>query len=121
MTDVVAYRTLLPETLDAKLLNQVRGGEVDAIVFASPSAYHNLGGMIGAKELADLSSRVDFATIGPTTARALRDGGARVAIEANESSAAGVADAIAKNYQRGISARRSRAKGAVTSRRQHGL
>jgi uroporphyrinogen-III synthase len=89
-------------------LDRVRRADVDTIVFASPSAFHNLSDVIGAKHLAELSSRVDFAAIGPTTARALRDAGARVAIEANESSAAGLADAIAKHYQRQVSAKGSR-------------
>jgi uroporphyrinogen III methyltransferase/synthase len=121
VTEVVAYRTAAPKTLDSGIADQIRRAEVNAIVFASPSAYRNLSDLLGAKQMADLSSRVDFATIGPTTARALRDGGARVAIEANESSAAGLADAIAKHYQRQISAKDSGAKSAVTSRRQHGL
>jgi uroporphyrinogen-III synthase len=105
VTDVVAYRTAVPESLDAGIVDRVHRGEVDAIVFASPSAYHNLSDAMGAPRLADLSSRVDFAAIGPTTARALREAAARVTIEANESSAAGLADAIAKHYQRQILAR----------------
>jgi uroporphyrinogen III methyltransferase/synthase len=117
VTEVVAYRTAAP-ALDAGIADRVRRAEVDAIVFASPSAYHNLSDVIGAKPLAELSSRVDFAAIGPTTARALRDGGARVAIEANESSAAGLGDAIAKHYQRQVSAKDSGAKGAMTSRQR---
>jgi uroporphyrinogen-III synthase len=115
LTEVVAYRTAVPQKFDAQLLELLRRAEVDAIVFASPSAYHNLKAVIGAKEMAELSSRVDFAAIGPTTARALRDSGARVAIEANEASAAGLADAIAKHYRRKVSAD-SGAKGAATSR-----
>jgi uroporphyrinogen-III synthase len=43
---------------------------------------------------------VQFASIGPTTARALRESGIRVEIESNESSSAALADAIAKHYQR---------------------
>jgi uroporphyrinogen-III synthase len=121
VTEVVAYRTAAPKTLDSGIVDRIRRAEVDTIVFASPSAYRNLSDLLGAKQTSELSSRVDFATIGPTTARALRDGGARVAIEANESSAAGLADAIAKHYQRQISAKHSGAKSAVTSRRQHGL
>jgi uroporphyrinogen-III synthase len=101
--EVVAYRTAAPKELDAGIMDRVRRAEVDAIVFASPSAYRNLRDLFGAKQIAELSSQVDFATIGPTTARALREGGTRVAIEANESSAAGLADAIAKHYQRQIS------------------
>ena len=105
VTEVVAYRTAVPESLDAGIVDQVHRGEVDAIVFASPSAYHNLSDAMGAPRLAELSSRVDFAAVGPTTARALREAAARVAIEANESSAAGLADAIAKHYQRQVLAK----------------
>jgi len=114
VTEVVAYRTAVPKELDAQIVNRVQRAELDAVVFASPSAYHNLSDVIGAKQLADLSSRVDFAALGPTTARALREAAARVAIEANESSAAGLADAIAKHYRRQVLAKDS---GAVTSRK----
>jgi len=114
VTEVVAYRTAAPKELDAQTVNRVQRADVDAIVFASPSAYHNLSDVIGAKRLAELSSRLDFAAIGPTTARALREAAARVAIEANESSAAGLADAIAKHYRRQVLAKDS---GAVTSRK----
>jgi uroporphyrinogen III methyltransferase / synthase len=116
VTEVIAYRTAVPKTLDTRIVDRVQRDEVDAIVFASPSAYHNLSDVIGGEQLAELSARVDFAAIGPTTARALRDGGVRVAIEANESSAAGLADAIAKHYQRQLSAKDSGVKGAATSR-----
>jgi len=116
VTDVVAYRTLVPETLDAELLNQVRRAEIDAILFASPSAYHNLGGVMGAKDLARISERVDFAAIGPTTARALREGGARMAIEASESSAVGLAKALAQHYKSQAVERDSGARRVTTNR-----
>jgi uroporphyrinogen III methyltransferase / synthase len=108
VTEVVAYRTAPPKTLDVSIVDRVQRAEVDAIVFASPSAYHNLSDVMGSKCLAELSSRVDFAAIGPTTARALREAAARVMIEANESSAAGLAEAIAKHYQRQVLAKDSR-------------
>ena len=98
--EVVAYRTLRPASLDPEILGAVRRAEVAAVVFASPSAYHNLAAFVPAAELAALSERVQFAAIGSTTTRALREAGARVAIEANDSSSAGLADAIAKYYQR---------------------
>jgi uroporphyrinogen-III synthase len=98
--EVVAYRTLRPASLDPEILGAVRRGEVDVIGFASPSAYHNLEAFIPPAELAALSERVQFATIGSTTTRALREAGARVAIEATDSSAAGLADATAKYFQR---------------------
>jgi uroporphyrinogen-III synthase len=100
VTEIVAYRTAAPNTLDPQILKRIRDAEVDAIVFASPSAFRFLSKCIGTADLAELSNRVQFAAIGPTTARALRENGARVEIEANESSAAGLADSIAKFYQR---------------------
>jgi uroporphyrinogen-III synthase len=98
--EVVAYRTLRPASLDPEILGAVRKAEVAAIVFASPSAYHNLAAFVPPAELAALSERVQFAAIGSTTTRALREAGVRVAIEANDSSSAGLADAIAKYYER---------------------
>lgn len=104
VTEIVAYRTAAPVSLDPKILKSIRDAEVDAIVFASPSAFRFLAECVGAADLAELSNRVQFAAIGPTTARALREDGARVEIEATESSAAGLADSIAKFYQRRNSA-----------------
>lgn len=100
VTEIAAYRTAAPVSLDPEILKSIRDAEVDAIVFASPSAFRFLSECIGPVELAELSKRVQFAAIGPTTARALREDGARVEIEATESSAAGLADSIAKFYQR---------------------
>jgi uroporphyrinogen-III synthase len=104
VTEIVAYRTAAPDSLDSKILRSIREAEVDAIVFASPCAFRFLSECVGAAELAELSNRVQFAAIGPTTARALREEGARVEIEATESSAAGLADSIARFYQRQHSA-----------------
>jgi uroporphyrinogen III methyltransferase / synthase len=99
VTDVVAYRTLAPPALDPRIITKIRRAEVDAIVFASPSSFHNLCASVEASELARLSARIQFAAIGATTARALREAGARVEIEASESSAAGLADSIAEYYR----------------------
>jgi uroporphyrinogen-III synthase len=115
VTEVVAYRTLAPEAMNPGILNSIRRAEVHAIVFASPSAFHNLCDSIDAAELANLSTRIQFAAIGPTTAQALREAGARVEIEANESSAAGLADSIAKYYQRQPAAANATAKGQSQS------
>jgi uroporphyrinogen III methyltransferase / synthase len=98
--EVTAYRTLRPETLDPEILGGLRHAEIAAIVFASPSAFHNLAAFVPSAELAALSNQVQFAAIGSTTARALREAGVRVAIESNDSSSAVLADAIAKYYQR---------------------
>jgi uroporphyrinogen-III synthase len=98
VTEVIAYRNA-PATLDPVVLARIRGGEADAIVFASPSAFHNFRDAVGDPEIAKLSMRTEFVAIGPTTAGAVRDAGARVAVEATESTAAGLAAALTKHYQ----------------------
>jgi uroporphyrinogen III methyltransferase/synthase len=103
VADVIAYRTVAPEVPDQTVLDRIRGGEFDVAIFSSPSAFHNLNGFLGAGELAKLAERVQFATVGPTTARAMREAGVRVHIEAEEASAAGLADAILKHYHDGLS------------------
>ena len=97
--EAVAYRTMPPTEFDANVMAQLRQAEVDAIVFASPSAFNNLRDALSAAELAELSVRVEFAAIGPTTARALRESGVTVGIEAEDSTSVGLATAIAKHYQ----------------------
>lgn len=98
VTEVIAYRTIKPDTLDAEVLGRLRRAEVDAIVFASPSAFHNLCDTIPAEELAKLSERVKFAAIGPTTAKVLEGAGVRVTVQAKEASAESLADAIARHF-----------------------
>jgi uroporphyrinogen-III synthase len=98
VTDVVAYRTVAPEAPDHALLGRIRAGEFDVAVFSSPSSFHNLDAFLGAGELTKLGESALFAAIGPTTARAMREAGVRVHIEAEEASAAGIADAIVKHY-----------------------
>ena len=108
VTEVIAYRTVAPAALDPAVLARIRGGETDAVVFASPSAFHNLTGILGAGDMKKLSESAQFAAIGPTTAAAMRAAGVRVEIEAEESSAAGLADAIAKYFrQSSTTARRT--------------
>jgi uroporphyrinogen-III synthase len=99
VSEVIVYRTAAPEKLDAAMVGRLRRAEVDAIVFASPSAFHNLCDAIDAAELAKLAGSVHFAAIGPTTAQALRQSGLRPEIEASESSSASLADSIAKYFQ----------------------
>lgn len=100
LTEVIAYRTTAPETIEPGLLARVRGGEVDAVIFASPSAFNTFSDFVGVDEVANLSARVQFAALGPTTANAIRGAGARVEIESAEPSASGLANAIAMYYQR---------------------
>jgi uroporphyrinogen-III synthase len=96
--EVQAYRNTAPESVDAGVLESIKAAAVSAVVFASPSAFDNFRAAIAPAAVADLSKKVQFAAIGPTTSGAIREAGARVAIEADEASAAGLAEAIAKYY-----------------------
>ncbi len=98
--DVIAYRTLSAAEVNAEALGEFRAGAVDAILFASPSAFHNLSDAIPVPELALLSMRVNFAAIGPTTAKAMREAGVRVAIQPAHASAILLADEVGKFYAR---------------------
>ncbi|HWG57937.1 MAG TPA: uroporphyrinogen-III synthase [Candidatus Acidoferrales bacterium] len=109
VTETISYRTAAPEALDPDVSARVRDAKVDAVVFASPSAYQNLAAFFGSAELAALSARIAFAAIGPVTAKAMRDAGARVEIEAADPSAQGVAEAIAAHYSSRAQARPTRA------------
>jgi uroporphyrinogen-III synthase len=103
VTEVVAYRTIPPDKLDREIVRSIRDSDVDAIVFASPSAYNNLRDSIGGDAMKNISARVHFTAIGPATARAIRDSGARVDIEVNDTASIGiaaVADALAHFFQR---------------------
>jgi uroporphyrinogen III methyltransferase/synthase len=100
VTQVVVYRNVAPEKTDPAVAAQILHGDADAVIFASPSAFHNFSKILGGADLLRLSARTQFAAIGPTTARALRDAGIRVEIKAAEASPAGLADALVKYFQR---------------------
>lgn len=102
VTEVIAYRTVAPEKLDPEILGRIQRGEIDSVVFASPSAFRNLSDSIGREAVNKISERVHFAAIGPTTAHAIRDFGAQVDIEVTDSASIGVssiASALATFFQ----------------------
>jgi len=115
--EAVAYRTVGPgaeapvaggrirgteEPADpaAETLRRIRKSEIDVLTFASPSAFHNFAELIGAETLRTISESAKLAAIGPTTARAIRDDGYAVAIEADEATSHGLAVAIAAHFER---------------------
>lgn len=100
VTEVIAYRTSAPRKVDPQILSHVKQAEVDAIIFASPSAFQNLCAFIPVAELAKLSTQVRFAAIGPTTSSAIKAAGAQVGIESADASSSALATAIADFYQR---------------------
>ena len=100
VTDVVAYRTLRPGAAESGVLERILCGEADVATFASPSAFHSFAEQVGHPALRQLSARMLLAAIGPVTARAIRNAGFAVAIEAADSTAAGLAAAIVSHWSR---------------------
>jgi len=98
VTDVVAYRTASPESPDPALAERIRRGEVSVVTFTSPSAFHHFLEAMGSEALEKMTARVQFAAIGPITARAIREAGFSVAIEAAESTATGLVTAIVSYF-----------------------
>lgn len=105
VTEVVAYRTCMPESLAGAQLDEIREKGADCFVFASPSAFENFARSVGIDDLRRFGASSVFAAIGPTTAAAIRGAGVTCAIEAAVPSAEGVAAAISEYF--GGSARAS--------------
>ncbi len=99
VVEVVTYRTVAPESFDARVMESLRAGEVDVLTVFSPSAFHHLVEEIGLDALRRQSGKMVFAAIGPVTAEAVRKSGLRLEIEASEQSAASLASAIATHFE----------------------
>lgn len=98
--EVVAYRTVPAGNVDPAVLARIERGEVDVVSFASPSAFLALGERLGTETLRRLAGSARLAVIGPTTAAAIRRAGFEVTIEAEVSTAAGLAAAIATHFSK---------------------
>jgi uroporphyrinogen-III synthase len=107
VVEVVAYRTVTPQSLDANVLDAIRRGNVDVVTLFSPSAYHHLIEEIGLEALRQhlghalrrYSGKIVLATIGPTTSSAVRSDGLKVGIEAANASARTLCEAIVAYFE----------------------
>jgi uroporphyrinogen-III synthase len=98
VTEVVAYRTCMPESLAGPQLNEVLSAGADCFVFASPSAFENFVKSAGTDQVRRLAAASVFAAIGPTTAAAIRAAGISCKIEAPKPTTDSFAAAIAEHF-----------------------
>lgn len=98
VTEAVAYRTVPTGPENQQALDEICRGAIDVITLASPSALHSLSEVVGIEAVRSIVHRTLLATIGPTTAAAIRESGLPVGVEASEASASGLARAIAAFY-----------------------
>ena len=96
---LAVYETVVPEGLTPGLRAAFAGG-VDAIAFTSGSTVRNVVAALGAAGIGMPPSTL-IACIGPATAAAAREAGLAVDIIARESTAGGLARAIAEVVTRG--------------------
>ena len=104
VTDVVAYRTLLDDTLrddDSDVYGLLLEGSLDVVTFTSASAVRSFAKLYGAEQAADLLKNAVVAVIGPVTAEAARRLGIPVTIQAWSYTIASLVDAVAAHYAPG--------------------
>ena len=109
VTDVVAYRTLLDDTLrddDPDVYGLLLEGSLDVVTFTSASAVRSFAKLYGAEQAADLLKNAVVAVIGPVTAEAARRLGIPVTIQAESYTIASLVDAIAAHYAPGAAPER---------------
>jgi len=73
-------------------------GEIDLVVFASPSSFENFVSELGHDRSLALLAASHIACIGPTTARAVRNAGLEVHIQPEQSSISALITAICAHY-----------------------
>ena len=101
VTEVIAYRTLLPSETDRALVSRTVQSDADAILFYSPSAVHNLAELLAPAPLASLQNQVALVAIGPVTAAALRETGVQRMIAAADTTVAAVVAALETHFNSG--------------------
>jgi uroporphyrinogen III methyltransferase/synthase len=91
------YRTGPEPDIDPAALDQVRRGQIDTVVFASPSSVRNLLALLGgdARGLRD----IPVVCAGPVTARAAEEAGLRVAGVSPGPDPAAIVETIAAHWR----------------------
>ncbi len=99
VTEVIAYRTFAAEPA-GEGQNQFSSGNLEAILFFSPSAVRNFlnwdegkGGQV-LRFISDVSRKTAVVAVGPITATALRDAGLRNIVQAQNTTVPAVIEAL---------------------------
>jgi uroporphyrinogen III methyltransferase / synthase len=98
VTDVIAYRTVTPVNLDQEKIAAIVNGEVDAILFFSPTAVEHFVGIVDKGKLRNLQKRLAITAVGPITANALRQAGADILLVAEDTTSDAVIVALERHF-----------------------
>ncbi|HVO95110.1 MAG TPA: uroporphyrinogen-III synthase [Terriglobales bacterium] len=96
---VIAYRTAIPATAVAPLVNLFKQGRIDVITFTSSSTVRNFVRLFEGRRLDEICQGGAIACIGPITAQTVTDLGGHVTIVAREFTMAGLVQAIADYFE----------------------
>jgi len=98
VTEVIAYRNLIPSEVDKQNLGLIVAGDADAILFFSPSAVQHFGELLGNEKLRALQDRVAITAVGPVTANALRQAKIERVVVAADTTAGAVLTALEDHF-----------------------
>jgi uroporphyrinogen-III synthase len=98
VTEVVAYRNLIPGAVDKQNFGKIAAGEADAILFFSPSAVQHFVELLGSEKLPALQNQITITAVGPVTANALRQTKVERMIVAGETTAGAVVTTLEEHF-----------------------
>jgi uroporphyrinogen-III synthase len=98
VTEVIAYRNLMPTAVDKQNLGKIAAGEAEAILFFSPSAVQHFGELLGIERLRDLQDQLAITAVGPVTANALRQANVERIVVAADTTAGAVLAALEEYF-----------------------
>jgi uroporphyrinogen III methyltransferase / synthase len=98
VTEVIAYHTLPPSSVDRARVTEVLDENSDAALFFSPSAVNNLADLVGRESLAALQNKIAIAAVGPVTSAALRDHAVTNVVTATDTTADAVIAALEDHF-----------------------
>jgi uroporphyrinogen III methyltransferase/synthase len=96
---VEAYQTVMPEISPGELA-RLLSPPPDAITFTSSSTAANFAKLLGESQLAESLRGAAIASIGPITSQTLRKLGFKVTLEAQESTMAGLVQALQDHFSK---------------------
>ncbi len=94
--DIVAYKTVIAEPRDLKIVDKIKNGEINVVTFTSSSTVRNFVEIIGKENVSAVNDNVKCASIGPITTDTAKELGVNISIEADEYTIPGLVDAVIK-------------------------
>lgn len=98
VSDIVAYKTIIAEPRDLRIVDRLRNGEINIVTFTSSSTVRNFVKIIGKENIDAVDNNVKFASIGPITTKTAGELGINIGIEAREYTIPGLVDALLREF-----------------------